>query len=91
MIFQEFLWNLIKNCTKIAFYPICFVTLFMKGSKDTKHVTNAFIIVLTLIDICAYVAMREANAASEAEPSAGAIRFSRALRPFLLGTTHKLR
>ena len=34
--------------------------------KDTKHVTNALIILLTLIDICVYVAMREGHPQSSA-------------------------
>ena len=45
--------------------------------KDAKHVTNAGILLLTIIDICIYVGMTEAG-------SDKAIRFSRPLRPFLL-------
>lgn len=46
--------------------------------KDTKHVTNAFIILITIVDICVYVAMNQAG--SSLRP----LRISRPLRPFLL-------
>ena len=41
--------------------------------KDTKHITNAAILLLTLVDICVFVAT-----------SSAVVRFSRPLRPFLL-------
>jgi len=45
--------------------------------KDTKHVTNAIIIFITLVDICVYVTMKESG-------SPKCIRISRPLRAFLL-------
>ena len=45
--------------------------------KDTKHITNAIILLITLIDICVYVAMSESG-------SPNALRISRPLRSFLL-------
>ena len=45
--------------------------------KDTKHVTNAIILFITLVDICVYVTMKESG-------SPKCIRISRPLRAFLL-------
>ena len=44
--------------------------------KDTKHITNTAILVVTIIDICVYVGLTE--------NSMSAVRVSRPLRPFLL-------
>ena len=49
--------------------------------KDTKHITSAIIIALSLVDIVIYFAMRETSQSSE---ESSAVRWSRPLRPFLV-------
>ena len=60
-------------------HEMCF-TRFKSFWRDTKHVTCAAILTLTLVDIIAYTAVVETSSID----APGAIRWSRPLRPFLI-------